>query len=96
MDSGRKRPKTYDFLRKMAIRTLPRHPPGEGGAKNKIKNHFKHIQVLVADQTDNYCRRQGTVAVPGAAPKYKEAHAECARALGNMSAWAYASNFPQI
>ncbi len=41
---GRNRPKTSDFLKKMAVRTLPRDPPGEGGAKNKIKKHFKHSQ----------------------------------------------------
>ena len=29
-DSGRNLPKTYDSLRKMAIRTLPRDPPGQG------------------------------------------------------------------
>ncbi len=29
----------------MAVRTLPRDPPGEGGPRTKIKNHFKHIQV---------------------------------------------------
>ncbi len=27
-ESGRNRPKTYDFLRKMPGRTLPRDPPG--------------------------------------------------------------------
>ena len=32
----------------MAVRTLPRDPPGEGGAKNKIKNHFKHSQVPIS------------------------------------------------
>ncbi len=30
----------------MPVRTLPRDPPGEGGTKTKIKNHFKHIQVI--------------------------------------------------
>ena len=30
----------------MTVLTLPRDPPGEGGAKNKIKNHFKHSQAL--------------------------------------------------
>ena len=35
-DSGRNQPKTYDFLKEMAVRTLPRDPPGEGAAKNKI------------------------------------------------------------
>ncbi len=29
--SGRNRPKTYDFLRNISVRTLPRDPPGEGG-----------------------------------------------------------------
>ena len=29
-ESGRNRPKTYDSLRKMAVRTLPRDPPGQG------------------------------------------------------------------
>ncbi len=29
-DSGRNRLKTYDLLRKMAVRTLPRDPPGQG------------------------------------------------------------------
>ncbi len=43
-DPGRNRPKTSDSIRKMTIRTLPRDPPGEGGAKNKIKNHSKHSQ----------------------------------------------------
>ncbi len=31
----------------MAVRTLPRDPPGEGGAKTKIKKQFEHSQVLV-------------------------------------------------
>ncbi len=47
LESGRDRPKTYDFLRKMAVRTLPRDPPGGWGAKNKFKNHFKHSQVMI-------------------------------------------------
>ncbi len=29
-ESGRNRPKTYDFLKKVAVRTLPRDPPGQG------------------------------------------------------------------
>ena len=37
-------PKTCDFTRTMVVRTLPRDPRGEGGAKNKIKNPFKHSQ----------------------------------------------------
>jgi hypothetical protein len=41
----RNRPTTYDSLRKMTVRTLPRDPPGE--AKEKKKNHVKHIQVIV-------------------------------------------------
>ncbi len=28
----------------MTVRTLPRDPPGEGGAKKKMKNHFKRSQ----------------------------------------------------
>ncbi len=31
---------------KMTVRTLPRDPPGEVGAKNKNKTHFKHIRVV--------------------------------------------------
>ncbi len=34
-DPGRNRPKTPDFIRKVAVRTLPRDPPGEGGPKTK-------------------------------------------------------------
>ncbi len=37
-DPGRDRPKTYDILKDMTVRTLPRDSPGGGEAKNKIKN----------------------------------------------------------
>ncbi len=30
-------PKLSDFLRKVALRTLPRDPPGEGGPRTKLK-----------------------------------------------------------
>ncbi len=50
MDSGRELPKTYDFLRKMAVRTLLRDPPGEGGPRQKTKI-IKHIQVKDWAQT---------------------------------------------
>jgi hypothetical protein len=36
-ESGRNRPKHYDFLREMAVRTLPRDPPGEGGPRKQLK-----------------------------------------------------------
>ncbi len=39
-DPGRNWPQTPDLPRKMAIRTLPGEPPGEG-AKIKIKNRLK-------------------------------------------------------
>ncbi len=32
-DPGRNRPRTFDVRRKMAVRTLSREPPGEGGGK---------------------------------------------------------------
>jgi hypothetical protein len=34
---------------------LPRDSPGEGGAKNKIKNHFKHIQEKRVDTNVKSC-----------------------------------------
>ena len=46
-DSGRNRPETYDLPRKMAVRTLPRDPPGEGGVKNK------KIKIILS--TSNSC-----------------------------------------
>ncbi len=35
MRNPRNRPTTYDVLKKMAVRTLPRDSPGEGGPKTK-------------------------------------------------------------
>ncbi len=43
-DPGRIRPKNNHILWNIAVRTLPRDPPGEGGTKNKIKNRLKHSQ----------------------------------------------------
>ena len=34
-DPGRDRPRTIDLLRKMAIRTVPRTPPGGGRGRDK-------------------------------------------------------------
>ncbi len=45
-DPGRNRPHSRDFLRKLTVRTLPRDPPGGGGAKNK--NRFKHSKATVS------------------------------------------------
>ncbi len=44
LDPGRNRPNKHHLLRKMAVRKLPRDPPGEAGAKTNIKNRSKHSQ----------------------------------------------------
>ncbi len=43
-DLGRNGPETTDFLREMAVWTLPRDPRGEGD-KNKIKSVLKYSWV---------------------------------------------------
>jgi hypothetical protein len=49
----------------MAVRTLPRDPPGEGGAKTKNKNNFKHSQVKNTNEMSSteQCQTHGDVII---------------------------------
>ncbi len=50
-DSGRNRPQTIEFRRTIAVRTLPRNLPGQGGQRTQVEI------VLSTARTIDACRR---------------------------------------